>query len=110
MMLVYFSSTALMDPMAQAFVAEIHGFVAARGVELVHFAKGQRKDELTSQFLVKFTEDGGAVRGSGSEEGRGVERPAALQRGEWGQLGLPVGEANHDHAQVAIPLYGIQLQ
>jgi hypothetical protein len=29
-----------MDPMTKAFVADIHGFVAARGVELVHFPKG----------------------------------------------------------------------
>jgi hypothetical protein len=31
----------------KTFVVDIHGFVAARGLELVHFAKGQRKDELT---------------------------------------------------------------
>jgi hypothetical protein len=35
----YYASTALMDPMTKAFVADIHGFVAARGLELVHFAK-----------------------------------------------------------------------
>jgi hypothetical protein len=39
-----YASTALMDPMTRAFVADIHGFVAAWGLELVHFAKGQRKD------------------------------------------------------------------
>jgi hypothetical protein len=32
--------------MTKTFVADIHGFVAARGLELVHFAKGQRKDDL----------------------------------------------------------------
>src|SRR5438270_2187578 len=47
----HYASTALMDPMTKAFVADIHGFVAARGLELVRFAKGQRKDELTAQFF-----------------------------------------------------------
>ena len=36
----HYASTALMDPMTKAFVADIHGFVAARGLELVSFAKG----------------------------------------------------------------------
>ncbi|WP_214368719.1 hypothetical protein [Pseudonocardia sp. H11422] len=30
----HYASTALMDPMTKAFVAGIHGFVAARGLEL----------------------------------------------------------------------------
>ena len=42
----HYASTALMDPMTKTFVADIHRFVAARGLELVHFAKGQRKDNL----------------------------------------------------------------
>ena len=29
-----------MDPISKAFVADIHHFIAARGVDLVHFAKG----------------------------------------------------------------------
>jgi hypothetical protein len=39
----HYASTALMDPMTKAFVADIHGFIAARGLELVSFGK-QRKD------------------------------------------------------------------
>ncbi|HEY3259860.1 MAG TPA: hypothetical protein VGJ95_06255 [Pseudonocardiaceae bacterium] len=34
----HYASTALMEPMTQDFVADIHGFVAARGLKLVHFA------------------------------------------------------------------------
>jgi hypothetical protein len=49
------ASTALMDPMTKAFVADIHGFVAARGLDLVSFGKGQRKDDLTQEFLARFT-------------------------------------------------------
>src|SRR3954467_3992660 len=55
----HYASTALMDPMTKAFVADIHGFVAARGLELISFAKGQRKDDLAQQFLAKFTEPEG---------------------------------------------------
>ena len=39
----HYASTALMDPMSKA--ADIHGFVAARGLALVGFGNGQRKDE-----------------------------------------------------------------
>jgi DNA-binding PadR family transcriptional regulator len=50
----HYASTALMDPMTKAFVADIHGFVAARGLELVSFGK-ERKDEVAQQFLARFT-------------------------------------------------------
>jgi hypothetical protein len=69
-----YASTALMDPMTKDFVADIHGFVAARGLELIHFAKGQRKDELTQQFLAKFTEDEGVLFVGRAQEKAGVWR------------------------------------
>jgi hypothetical protein len=69
-----YASTALMDPMTKDFVADIHGFVAARGLELVHFAKGQRKDDLTQQFLAKFTEDEGVLFVGRAQEKAGVWR------------------------------------
>ena len=50
----HYASTALMDPMTKAFVADIHGFVAARGLELVSFGK-ERKDDVAQQFLARFT-------------------------------------------------------
>jgi hypothetical protein len=49
----HYASTALMDPMTKAFVADIHGFIAARGLELVSFGK-ERKDEVAQQFLARF--------------------------------------------------------
>jgi hypothetical protein len=69
-----YASTALMDPMTKAFVAGIHGFLAARGLELVHFAKGQRKDDLTQQFLAKFTEPEGVLFVGRAQEKAGVWR------------------------------------
>jgi hypothetical protein len=49
-----YASTALMDPMTKAFVTGIHGFVTARGLQLVSFGK-ERKDEVVQQFLARFT-------------------------------------------------------
>ena len=68
----HYASTALMDPMTKAFVADIHGFVAARGLELVGFAKGQRKDDLAQQFLGKFTQDEGVLFVGRAQEKAGV--------------------------------------
>ena len=56
-----YASTALMDPMSKTFVANIRNFIAARGVELVHFAKGQRKDDVTQQVLTEFIGDEGVL-------------------------------------------------
>jgi len=56
----HYASTALMDPMTKAFVADIHGFVAARGLELVSFGK-ERKDDVAQQFLARFTGSEGVL-------------------------------------------------
>jgi hypothetical protein len=69
-----YASTALMDPMAKAFVADIHGFVSARGLELVHFGKGQRKDDITTQVLARFGEDEGVLYVGRAQEKSGVWR------------------------------------
>jgi hypothetical protein len=69
-----YASTALMDPMAKAFVADIHGFVSARGLELVHFGKGQRKDDITQQVLANFAEEEGVLYVGRAQEKSGVWR------------------------------------
>ena len=46
-----FASSALMAPMTAAFVADIGHFAAARGLDVVRFAKGQRKDDVTREYL-----------------------------------------------------------
>src|ERR1039458_3100297 len=65
-----YASTALMDPMSKAFVADIHHFIAARGLELVHFAKGQRKADVTARMLAGFTGPEGVLYA-----GRAQEKP-----------------------------------
>jgi hypothetical protein len=69
-----YASTALMDPMSKAFVAEVHGFIAARGLELVHFAKGQRKDDVTQQFLAVYPDAEGVLYVGRAQEKSNVWR------------------------------------
>jgi hypothetical protein len=48
-----FASGALMDPMTKDFVAAIHRFIADGNLDLVHFAKGQRKDDVAKAYLAR---------------------------------------------------------
>ncbi len=50
-----YASTALMDPMTKRFVADVHHFVEAHDLDLVHFAPGQRKDDIAARYLAAFT-------------------------------------------------------
>jgi hypothetical protein len=47
-----FVSSALMDPMTKDFVRSIHRFIDDHGVDLVHFAKGRRKDDIAQGYLI----------------------------------------------------------
>lgn len=46
-----FASTPGVAPKTDAFVADIHCFVAEQGVEMVSFSKHQRKDDTPQQYL-----------------------------------------------------------
>jgi hypothetical protein len=46
-----YASSALMAQMTEVFVADLYHFIAAHDVPLVQFAKGQRKDDVTQQYL-----------------------------------------------------------
>lgn len=46
-----FTSSALMDPMTKDFVAAIHHYVQDHGLDLVHFVKDQRKDDIAQAYL-----------------------------------------------------------
>ena len=56
-----FASTAGVAPKTEAFVADIERFVADQGVEMVSFAKHQRKDDVTQQYLQQFDGDEGVL-------------------------------------------------
>jgi hypothetical protein len=68
-----YASTALMDPMTKAFVADIHHFVASAGVDLVHFGK-ESKDEVTQRQLAAFTGTEGVLYVGRSQEKAAVWR------------------------------------
>lgn len=55
------ASTTLMAPMSQGFVTEIHRFAQREGIEIVAFAKGQRKDEETQRRLKDFEAEEGVL-------------------------------------------------
>jgi hypothetical protein len=56
-----FASGALMEPITRAFVAAILRFVDERGVDLVRFEKGQRKDDVALDYLSRCDGDEGVL-------------------------------------------------
>jgi len=54
-----FASSALMDPISKAFIAQIETFTAANKVPLLGFTKGQRKDDITKEYLAKWSDKEG---------------------------------------------------
>lgn len=55
------ASTTLMAPMSRDFVAAIRLFAKREGLELVHFRRGQRKDEETLRRLKEFSPNEGVL-------------------------------------------------
>lgn len=49
------ASTAVIAPLSTAFVRSIEGFAKAQGVDVVTFAKDQRKDDLAKDYLARCT-------------------------------------------------------
>jgi hypothetical protein len=56
-----FASTTAVAPMTEAFVRNIEQFVAAEGVDLIAFEKGQRKDDVTQKYLREFRKSEGVL-------------------------------------------------
>jgi len=55
------ASTTLMGPVSKAFVTDIHRFAKTEGIEIVHFERGQRKDEETRRWLKQFQAEEGVL-------------------------------------------------
>ena len=49
-----YASSVLMAPITETFVANIHHFIAARGLDLVSFGKGEDKDAIAHRYLAAF--------------------------------------------------------
>jgi len=47
------ASGALMDPISRDFVASVHRLIRDEGVDLVHFARGQRRDDVALGYLAR---------------------------------------------------------
>jgi hypothetical protein len=56
-----FASTAGVAPKTEAFVHNVERFVADQGLEMVSFAKHQRKDDVTQEYLQHFEADEGVL-------------------------------------------------
>ncbi|MBC7927808.1 MAG: hypothetical protein H7039_19350, partial [Bryobacteraceae bacterium] len=56
-----FASSALMDPISKAFVAEMEAFAQQEQIPVVQFRKGQRKDDITAEHLKEFTKEEGVL-------------------------------------------------
>jgi hypothetical protein len=50
-----------MRPVTEAFVADIRHYVAAHGLDLVHFRKGERKDGIARRYLAEATRADGSI-------------------------------------------------
>jgi hypothetical protein len=49
-----YASSVLMAPITEAFVANIHHFINARGLDLLSFGKGEDKDAIAHRYLAEF--------------------------------------------------------
>ncbi len=55
------ASSALMEPITDAFVVDIHRFAKDQGIPLIVFEKGQRKDDVAKEHLARFDGDEGIL-------------------------------------------------
>ena len=55
------ASAALMAPITHRFVARIEKFVKDRGIPLVSFERGHRKDDIAAQHRSRFQQPEGVV-------------------------------------------------
>ena len=56
-----FASSALMDPISKDFVARMERFAKQLRVPVVHFRKGERKDDVAAEYLRKFKGEEGVL-------------------------------------------------
>jgi hypothetical protein len=82
-----FVSGALMDPNSKAFVASIHRFVRDHDLDLVSFAKGQRKDDVAHEYLRHHDGAEGVLFVGRAQEKASVFRTERRRSGESGPPG-----------------------
>ncbi len=55
------ASPALFGPLTDRFMRAVHHFAAQHGVPVIHFVRGQRKDDVVARYRTRFTADEGVV-------------------------------------------------
>jgi hypothetical protein len=77
-----FASTKQVCEMTKRFVAHIQEFAREEQIDMVHFEKGQRKDNVMQERLRRFTEKEGVVFIGVAQEKARVPRTERRQMGE----------------------------
>jgi hypothetical protein len=54
-----YASSVLMQPITDAFVANIHHYIAVHDLDLLHFGKGESKDDIAHRYLAVATNEHG---------------------------------------------------
>ena len=77
-----YASSVLMAPITEAFVANIHHFINARGLDLLSFGKGEDKDAIAHRYLAGFPGRDGCCSWAAPRRRRGCSAPrsAATRR------------------------------
>src|ERR1700689_3891784 len=70
-----FASSALMDPITKAFIAQMEQFAKQEKVPIVTFEKGQRKDDVAAEYRKKFSASEGVLFIGKAQEKTSVFRP-----------------------------------
>ena len=63
-----YASSVLMAPITETFVANIHHFIAARGLDLLSFGKGEDKDAIAHRYLADFPGTDGVLFAGRAQE------------------------------------------
>lgn len=80
-----FASSALMQPMSQAFVSAIETFAQTEGIDLLRFEKRQRKDDVAKQYLAQFPYPEGVLFIGKAQEKSSVIRTQRRRNPQTGQ-------------------------
>jgi hypothetical protein len=80
-----FASSALMDPMTKSFVAGMERFAKQQQIPVVHFRKGQRKDDIMAEHLARFDKPKGVVLLGKAQEKTPVFRTEKRRNPETGK-------------------------
>jgi len=81
-----FASTKQAVDMTKHFVTSIETYVSQEGLELIHFKKGQRKDDVMKEHLSQFKQDEGVLFVGVAQEKTRVPRTTRKQSPSGGTI------------------------